>query len=231
MAKKSVSLKTIDQRINSIGNKVINCPKQCVGVTNNSGAGIVPRCIFFDFTDAKSMNGCIIVGINPGRMKIGGPENLHYLRNRKNLSYKTIVDIWSDPPKVHSYYKFLKNFSELIGLNGPILWTELVKCEMAKSNIVIPLQTFRTCVNMYLVKEIKHIPPAWPVIAVGREAFKALSYIFPARSILGVPHPASKGNFTRLYKPKKFGNQLKTIVYHKINNHFSSPNGVLWLSS
>jgi hypothetical protein len=44
------------------------------------------------------------------------------------------------------------------------------------------------------------MPPDWPAIEVGTEAYKALAYLEPARTVLGVPHPTgSRGQFFALF--------------------------------
>ncbi len=49
-------------------------------------------------------------------------------------------------------------------------------------------------------RELHAVPPDWPVIGVGAEAYKALAYLEPSRTVLGVPHPTgSWGRFFALF--------------------------------
>lgn len=94
-----------------------------------------------------------------------------------------------------------------------------------------PIQTFRNCSNKYLRKEIELVP-TWPIIAVGKEAHKVLSYLYPKRSILGVPHPTGgRGiHFNRLYNGKSHTIFKKTI--QKQIADFKGKSGVeVWLKS
>ena len=53
------------------------------------------------------------------------------------------------------------------GLDGPILWTELVKCQNnLPSTGTVPIETVRVCVNRYLVPELGIIPNDWPIVAL-----------------------------------------------------------------
>jgi len=43
----------------------------------------------------------------------------------------------------------------------------------------------------------------WPIVAVGFEAYKALSYRFPTRIVIGIPHPMARGQeFKELFISK-----------------------------
>ena len=69
--------------------------------------------------------------------------------------------------------------------------------------------------------------PRWPLVALGREAYKALAYLYPARTVIGVPHPTGAyGNkFTALY----VGRELR-ISKRKVQSALAgSPGQLLWL--
>lgn len=228
---KQTNIDNLSNQIPNVGNQVVNCTQNCQGIINDKKSGRIPRCIFFDLQGSSKTTGCIIVGINPGIMKSGSEEQKHYLKNKGHLTYQTIFKFWNLGEKEHNYYKFLRNLVNKIGYDGPILWTELVKCEKRNRNTPIPLQTFRICTNKFLSKEIDKVPPEWPIIAVGREAHKAISYLYPTRSVLGVPHPtSSRGHFNRLYVKNKFGKQFKKIVDQKIQIFLKNKGIEIWLS-
>lgn len=132
----------------------------------------------------------------------------------------------------HSYYKFLRAFVNCVGYGGPILWTELVKCECNSADIVLPLQTFRICTDKYLKKELQAVPNDWPLIAVGREAHKALSYLFPEKSVLGVPHPtSSRGYFSKMFKKDTNREQFSEDIQRQVDEFLNNPNIEMWLST
>ncbi len=97
-------------------------------------------------------------------------------------------------------------------VQGPILWTELAKCE-AKKATQISVQTLRTCMRIYLAEELKLVPQNWPIIAAGAEAYKALAYRFADHIVLGVPHPTgSHGQFTKLINDKEMLTLMKSSL-------------------
>jgi hypothetical protein len=114
-----------------------------------------------------------------------------------------------------------------MNLDGPILWTELVKCENKTKGILPPLQTFRKCINIFLNEELEAVPEAWPLLAVGRETYKALAYIYSSKTIIGIPHPtSSRGHFQEMIK----GNSLKNILSSNENLFFEEYGSIaVWL--
>jgi len=223
-------MKNLVKGISNIGNKLVKCKETCAGICNDPQNGIIPRCLYLEYLNRNQYNGCVIVGINPGRTN--NSEKSYYLKN--GISYNTIVNFFEKPGRYkygHPYYRYLRIFVDLIGYEGPILWTELVKCENDTSTNFPPLQTFRHCTHRYLSKELDLIPSDWPLIAIGREAHKALSYLYPTRSVLGIPHPtSSRGNFSGLFTGKKIGNQLTTDVQNQINNFKNNVGIETWLT-
>ena len=89
-------------------------------------------------------------------------------------------------------------------LKGPVLWTELVKCQSEPEVKELPVQTLRTCSGEFLRRELERLPENWPLFGVGWEAYKALAYLFSARTVIGVPHPTgSYGHFTALFEERR----------------------------
>jgi hypothetical protein len=103
----------------------------------------------------------------------------------------------------------------------------LVKCQN-ETNQLPPLQTFRNCTRNFLNAELRVLPKEWPVIAVGKEAYKALSYIYPERIIIGVPHPTgSYGHFYKLFNNGKLLQKYKVSIADLWDGTFGLS---LWLS-
>ncbi|MFH1226443.1 MAG: hypothetical protein V1701_00895 [Planctomycetota bacterium] len=189
----------LKKEINELGKRLVRCNLKCEGVNNNPKQGIIPRCLVLAEGKGK---GCVIVGINPGRIgksKKGDSER----KAGREGNYKVWLDWFRkrfNPDKNDykgKYYGPLARMVRKLGLKGPILWTELVKCQNA-SDKKPTVQTFRVCIKKYLLKEIELTPKSWPIIAVSKKAFDILPYLFPSRIVIGVPHPASYGYFKKV---------------------------------
>lgn len=191
------NLPTINQEIRKIGCEMLNCSQNCPGISLNQKNGILPRCLIFEARESTDLkNGCVIVGINPGHCK--PDEREYYLGN--GISYDSILEYWRQRISGCKYYMALRKFGEELGLIGPILWTELVKCENKQGLRELPLRTFRTCTMKYLSQELDIAPADWPLIAVGKEVYHALAYLYPKRILIGIPHPTgSYGHFKKLF--------------------------------
>jgi hypothetical protein len=186
----------LQREIDAIGKRLVNCREQCAGIMNDPDRGILPRCLILE-RSVRSGRGCLVVGINPGRSK--PRERAFYLK--AGASYASVNAFWTKEIAGAAYYHRLRQFLDEIELSGPIIWSDLAKCEKAL-NIkgLIPLQTLRTCTGRFLQRELDATPPDWPVIGVGGEAYKALAYLEPTRTVLGVPHPTgSRGQFSALF--------------------------------
>ena len=213
-----------ENKIKIIGRRLVNCKLFCEGVNKNISKGILPRCLFYE-KNSHNKNGCAIVGLNPGVSKL--KEIKYYLKNE--CTYESTVEYWKHFNFNHFYYKRLRNFVRSIDILGPILWTELVKCESTIKNVKLPLQTFRICVEKHLRYELESFPINWPIVAVGKEAFIAISYLYPRHIVIGVPHPtSSRGHFACLFH----NNNLKSEQYNNIKNVLENNiSFALWLSS
>ena len=177
------------------------CSHHCKGIALHLREGILPRCLILETKGRKDSKGSVIVGINPGRSK---PAEREFYRSN-GQTYEQVVAYWQQKINLHPYYMKLRILVNQLGLNGPILWSELVKCENLSSESGLPpLQTFRNCTQAYLQKELHEVPNSWAAIAVGKESYKALAYIFANRAVIGVPHPTgSYGQFHKLFDAEK----------------------------
>lgn len=202
-------------QIRLAGERMVNCALNCHGVSNVPVEGKIPRCLYIENEKGNLETGCIIVGLNPGQSNKDNSENQTYIT--QGISYKAIENHWLTFGLHHQYYKKLKKLVLSLGYDGPILWTELVKCESGVNTKVLPLSTMRKCVNEYLLDELNNTPSDWPIFAVGKEAYKALAYIYPDRTIIGVPHSTgSFGHFNRIMGNGKINevilSQIKELV-------------------
>jgi hypothetical protein len=221
--------KKLPQNINNllmdIGNQLVSCKANCLGTQEvDIKNGIIPRCLILEFNERTNPMGTVIVGINPGKSKLHEQE--YYKRNF--CSYQSVIDYYFEEGlKDHKYYVYLRDFVNCLGRLGPILWTELVKCENKQRNTKPPLQTFRYCTNKFLNREIKAVPDSWLLVAAGKEAYKALVYIYPQRPLIGIPHPTS----SRGYFHKLFINKRRNEFKEKDFNNNKSVNKAIWLYS
>jgi hypothetical protein len=227
------NLDLIKSQIFQIGEELTKCDRHCVGIRNEPNNGIVPRGLIYEDQNGNG-SGVIVVGLNPGVAKAN--ENKYRLE-RGLINYGVVVDCWRNE-KIRSlpYFKKPRLLMNELGLFGDILWTNIAKCECLNSKERISFssspQTFRICSVLYLKKELSVVPATWPMVACGKDAFTALSYLYPDRKIIGIPHPTGAGiEFRKLFGDGKVkdGN-LKQSVKNRFKEFFSSEqNGALWL--
>lgn len=212
--------------IEKIGRDMVRCNICCPGIALNSSEGILPRCLYLETEGRLGSRGSVIVGINPGRSK---PQEREFYQSN-GQTYEQEVRYWERYIFNHPYYKQLRHFVNELDFGGAILWTELVKCENASAESGLPpLQTFRTCASTYLLKELQEVPNNWVLLAISKDSYNALAYMFPSRPVIGVPHPTgSRGQFHRLFGA---GKRLLPEVKAQVE---SISNGVcgetVWLS-
>lgn len=226
---KKIIIVSIDlQKIKLIAENLWNCNEGCEGINNNPSMGIVPRCLHFENEEIdEEKNGCIIVGLNPGK---SSPKERSKIQSQ--ILNNSISNNWTSVPEF-PYYRKLRKFAQKCGLGEVIYWTELVKCECYGGQQAqnIPFQTYRNCVKNFLKDEIELIGKEWIIIAVGREAHKGISYMFPDRTVIGIPHPtSSRGNFDKLFLNVN-GNKdrLKENVLRDIEFLKSNPGNTKWI--
>lgn len=224
------------KKLNKIGQDITFCDSNCAGINRIPNKGIIPRCFYIetDKRDIKS-EGCIIVGINPGMGNEKSLERKHYMA--VDLSYNEVVKFWENPVdengksakkkgRNRAYYTRLRLVAKLLGIKGPIIWTELAKCENLEKGKLPPLQTFRNCTGKFLNEELKIIDNDWIIIAVGREVHKALSYLYPEKSIFGISHPTGgRGGHFQKIMSKEYGHIIKS----KVNEFKDNRGKEIWL--
>jgi len=197
--------------VDKLGEDLVNCKLNCEGIDKR----VPPRCFFLENRNHKNRLDCIIVGQNPGLASEREKEEY-----RKHKTYTTIKNYAIEyfiGERPQPYYKRARRFAKELGWGESILWTELCKCQSGLETIngkkkkkQVPLQTFRNCIKNFLEKELKNFPGT-PIIALGHEAFVAVSYRFPNRFVIGIPHPrgARGKKFLSLFKNDKLQRKLK----------------------
>jgi hypothetical protein len=203
---------------------MVKCNAACVGIECDQRKGVLPRCLYYE-PGCTSTRGCAVIGINPGQAKRDQIE--HY--RTAGGTYEATVQYWEQRIKLrHPYYMRTRKLLRSLGLNGPVLWSELAKCQRESGKKGLPpLGTLRTCAGRFLREELALIPD-WPLVALGREAFKALAYLYPTRTVIGVPHPTGA-----------YGNKLAALCCaselrknkRKVQSVLTAaPGRLLWLS-
>ncbi len=191
---------TIKSKIDHLGRSLLNEEKfyqKHEDIRCDVKRGWIPHgLVHEDENRTKSAKGVIIVGLNPGQ---ADAEERRFCRTHLN-QYDEIIAYWKERFLFkHRYYKSLRSMVDSLGLRGPILWTEIVKCQ-GKKNGYLSIQTIRDDIHKHLYKEIEIAPKNWPIIAVGSRAYEILCYQYLDRKIMGVPHSTgSFGQFSRFY--------------------------------
>jgi len=194
-------LDTIAEHIRQIGEQMVANYQPSPDVMLDKEQGIIPRCLIFE-KDSRNPHGqgSVVVGVNPGN---GLWEEERQFYRECGCSYDAVVKFWPRVGEYSRYYKLLTSFVNAAGLDGPILWTELVKCE-SKKGTPLSIETIRQDINRYLFEELQAIPEDWPLIGVGRQAYEILAYQFSKRQVIGTPHPTSShGQFAALFPSSK----------------------------
>jgi hypothetical protein len=194
--------------IQTIGEELTHCQDNCVGVVANTKKGIIPRCLLFQDGVAGG-NSSIIVGLNPG--KSSRSERKYYLQH--GIGYGSATSYLLEKSPSIAFYTKMRRLLEALNIDGPVLWTELVKCEVSENFREPPLQTQRHCVSKYLLLELSVVPDSWPIIALSAWPFRAMSFMMINRPVVGVPHPTgSYGHFDRLFLKHDKTKLRKSVV-------------------
>jgi hypothetical protein len=218
---------TLSVELSKLGHDLVTCNRACAGIVCDRTTGQVPRSLYLEIHRRLDRDGAAVVGLNPGRSTV--VERQFYLD--RGCTYDSVVSWYTESGTRqglnHPYYRRLRNLVDDLGLEGPILWTELAKCESEADTVdPPPLQTFRTCTGAFLERELALIPPDWPLFAVGREAYRGLADRFPTRTVIGVPHPTgSRGEFAGLFD----SGRLRESAAREASDALSSTGQAVWL--
>lgn len=196
-----MNIEELNIKINKIGQQMVNCPLSCEGIENKKKEGIIPRGLFLETNGRTGDNIIVIVGMNPGRMQKDDKEYKDTLKDVK--SYKNYAKSFENKVLYkHPYFKKTREVLGILNFNGPILWTEIVKCQ-SEENGKLPYSTIRKCVHTFLKEEVKLIDDSI-IMALGDKAYNTCLLIFPERKIIGCPHPSGANSGFH-----KFLNDLK----------------------
>jgi hypothetical protein len=178
-----IRMAALQDMIDGIGADLVTCSDCCTGIWRDQSQGIVPRSLFLDRAGSAD-RGCFAVGLNPGTSR--AKERTFYLR--VGMTYDRVKEYRRSIDDI-PYFQRARTVIDLLGLRGPIIWSNLAKCENAEGRKDLPpVQTMRHCAGRFLRRELEVAPPDWAVLAIGRDAFMALAYVVPKRAVIGIPH-------------------------------------------
>ena len=203
--------------IEALREAIGGCTLRCTGIVCDAPKGRPPRGLLLEGSDLDSQ-GTIVVGLNPGH---ASTSEVATLRGQPK-PHEAWGAYWENHLRLaNQYYIGVGELLRQCGRVGPILWTNLAKCE-SPPNVRggVPLQTLSTCMERYFQYEVWTVPRSWPFLALGREVRTAVTFRFPERIIAGVPHPSgSKPNFRRLFDPDGV---LRASVRNTLTTVFAS---------
>lgn len=212
----------LKEKIAEIGKRVVECESSCTEILCDRPNGIPPRCLILESRSGEK--GCAIVGLNPGKAR---PAEINYYK-KHSTTYTVISDYWNLKISHCKYYEKLRILVTSFGFNGPILWTELAKCQNSPKVKFPSLRALRTCTGRFLTSELEAIPAAWPLFAIGREAYTALAYRYPEKTVIGVPHvTGARGDMFSRHLPT---GRLHGTSKMQVQNALAKSSGeLLWL--
>ena len=197
--------------IDRIGAELVKCSDGCVGICREQKAGILPRGLYVD-RPTSTGRGCLVIGLNPGKSF--------------EITYDRVKEFYASSR--FAYFTKARRVVDELGLTGPIVWSNLAKCENARGQKELPpIQTMRHCYGRFLRRELETIPREWPALALGRDVFLALAYLVPERAVIGIPHPTGARSFHTLFKQD---GTLRDDLRDRAADALSAPElGAVWL--
>jgi len=174
--------------------------------------GIIPRGLYLETLNRAKTKGVIVVGMNPGRINNDSQEYKNLLKDK--ISYYNYVKAFEKNILYkHPYFKRTHEVLEILKFTGPILWTEIVKCQ-SEENGKLSYDTIRNCVHKFLKKEVELVD--YPIFALGDKAYNTCLLLFPERKIIDSQHPP--GANSNFYNFLKLIKKHQLILRTKINN-------------
>ncbi|GMA64212.1 hypothetical protein NZD89_02505 [Alicyclobacillus fastidiosus] len=192
------SVSQIEEEIERIANEMIYCNHQCSGedIVCNLSTGQIPRCLYFEHENRNSNSpGIVVIGMNPGWSDVDEQDDYKKWLSQKALSYKNLLNRFESEGfgEVGKFYPPIRTILKHLQLDGPILWTEVAKCESQKrdekTKVPLKRRTTSICSRLYLSREIQVIPEDWLFLAVGLDAYETVLPLSPRNPLIGCYHP------------------------------------------
>jgi hypothetical protein len=215
-------MSALHDAIDRVGAELVMCGDGCAGIWQDQSEGLLPRSLFLERPEATG-RGCLAVGLNPGTSS--ARERRFYLDSE--ITYDRVkayrISIANIPYLVRT-----RGIIDQLELSGPIIWSNLAKCENESGRKGLPpLHTLRHCARRFLSREIAATPSDWAVLGIGWEAYRALAYLVPERAVIGIPHPT--GGYRDFRKMLEKG-RLRQEIKDRAARGLSPPEpGAVWL--
>lgn len=183
----------------------------------------MPRCLIFEPCGWEHLDGgVIVVGLNPGKADHGERRIIKELfrpGHDRRRAYAAYLAWLNNAIQAIPFYTLMRAALAALDFAGPILWTEIVKCESGTPLVVdgrarpvsfglgppFRMTTVRTCCDEHLRAELALCPPEWPSVAAGLGVGDCLdetrAELACTRPILAVPHPTGSENFLKTFIP------------------------------
>ncbi len=128
----------LQEAIDRLGAELVMCVDSCVGIWQDQSEGILPRSLFLERPEATG-RGCLAVGLNPGT---SSARERDFYRN-SGITYDRVKAYRSSIANI-PYLVRARSIIDQLGLSGPIIWSNLAKCENESGRKGLPpLQTLR----------------------------------------------------------------------------------------
>ena len=215
-------MSTLQQQIDRLGAELVTCVDSCAGISRDQNLGIVPRTLFLERPEAEGC-GCLAIGLNPGK----SPERERSSYRETGITYDSVKKYRTSISSL-PYFKRARAIIDQLGLRGPIIWSNLAKCENPPKQKELPsVQTMRHCAGRFLRRELRVTPRDWPVVGIGWDAFFALAYLVPERAVIGIPHPT--GGYRDFRKMLEDGELRKDLEARAAGALSAAEPGAVWL--
>lgn len=235
----------VDSQFLKLVADVVFCPERCDGVVNDRENGIIPRALILRSLSGKRVEPPAkvgIIGINPGRHltfeNVYYKEALDHVKDRRGLA-KKLHNVWSAElfsekskpwlPYFANTVKFLRGVGDVIGIGeeNPILWGEVVYCELADGYYTPPKSTVEKCTSRYM-KRFLDLVAGELIICLGSKAYTAVRELaegrmaeaFEGMKILGVYHPSGRKDFYEYFEDYE-SDEIKQSVIDRLTEFTS----------
>lgn len=217
-------LPALQESIDQLAAELVNCHDHCAGIWLDRSAGVLPRSLYLERPNAAG-RGCFAVGLNPGT----SPQREREIYRTSGVSVKNVNAFRASIAEI-PYLARSRTVINQLKLNGPILWSNLAKCENELNRKGLPpLQTLRHCSRRFLRRELSAIPDDWVILGIGWEAYRALAYLVPERAVIGIPHPT--GGFRDFRKLFADGILRDGIMCRAFEVLTATEAGAVWLGA
>lgn len=217
-------MSSLQEAIDQLGTELVMCVDSCARIWQDQSKGILPRSLFLERPEATG-RGCLAVGLNPGTSS--ARERAFYLNSE--ITYDRVKAFRTSIANI-PYLARARSIIDQLGLSGPIIWSNLAKCENESGRKGLPpLQTLRHCTRRFLIRELAATPADWAVLGIGWEAYRALAYLVRERAVIGIPHPT--GGYRDFRKMLEKGRLREEIKERAARGLHPPEPGAAWLGS